>query len=135
MTLNLIQCLRVICGCRAVQTNSAERHHWHCCTCSYCHYNYNQLRLADDKTRNPGILGGIYSRFYVIATSSCTSWVGVCCRLLNLSMDNSTVLGFSDTSGDYKGLVSNYRTPYTQETLPRLSRTMIRVVIAYLGLQ
>ena len=23
-TLNLLQCLRVICGCRAVQTNSAE---------------------------------------------------------------------------------------------------------------
>ena len=62
---------------------------------------------ADDKTRNPRIPGGIYSRFYVIATSNCTSWMGVPCRLLNqeLSMDKSTVLGFSDTSGDYKELV------------------------------
>ena len=48
-------------------------------------------------------------------------------------MDNSTDLGFSDTSGDYKGLVYKYRAPYTQETLPRFS--MIQVVIAYLGLQ
>ena len=46
--------------------------------------------------------------------------VGVCCHLLNLSMDNSTVLGFSDTSGDYKGLECKYRTLYTRETLPRL---------------
>ena len=38
--------------------------------------------------------------------ASCTSLVCVCCRLLSLSMDNSTVLGFPDTSGDYKGLVS-----------------------------
>ena len=84
--------------------------------------------IAEFRTEIPG---GIYSRFYVIATSSCTSRVGVCCRLLNLSMDNSTVLGFSDTSGDYKGLVSKYRITYTRETLPRLS--MIGVVIAYLG--
>ena len=34
-------------------------------------------------------------------------------------MDNSTVLGFPDTSGDYKGLLSKYRTPYKRETLPR----------------
>ena len=54
---------------------------------------------------------------------------------LILSMDKSTVLGFSDTSGDYKGLVSKYRTPYTWETLPRLSMVVGRVVIAYLGLQ
>ena len=30
-TLNLLQCLRVVCECRAVQTNSAEN----CCICSY----------------------------------------------------------------------------------------------------
>ena len=38
-TLNLLQCLlHVICGCRAVQTNSAEiSYHWHCCICSYYH--------------------------------------------------------------------------------------------------
>ena len=31
-TLNLLQCLHVICGCRAVQTNSAKTS-----SCSYCH--------------------------------------------------------------------------------------------------
>ena len=67
--------------------------------------------VADDKTRNSGIPHRIYSRFYIIVTSSCTSRVGVCCCLLSLSMDNSTVLGFPDTSGDYRSLVSKYRTP------------------------
>ena len=78
--------------------------------------------LANDKTQNPGIPGEnywIYSRFYVIVTSSCISRVSVCCRLLNLSMDNSTVLGFPDASGDYRNLVCKYRTPYMRETLPR----------------
>ena len=44
VTLNLLQCLHVICGCRAVQTNSAETvlallH-------MYLLSQYNQLRLA-----------------------------------------------------------------------------------------
>ena len=83
---------------------------------------YNSLKMADDKTRNcgilHGILGGIYSRFYVIATSSCTSWVGVCCHLLNLSINNSTVLGFPDTSEDCRSLNSKCRTQYKWETMP-----------------
>ena len=70
------------------------------------HYN-----TANDKTWNPviwyGIPGGIYSHFNVIATSSCTSRVGVCCHLLNLSMDNSTVLGFPDTN-DKKDIINCY---------------------------
>ena len=77
---------------------------------------------ANDKTQNPGIPGEnywIYSRFHVIVTSSCISRVSVSCHLLNLSMDNSTVLGFPDTSGDYRSLVCKYRTPYMRETLPR----------------
>ena len=73
---------------------------------------------ANDKIRNPC---GFYSRFYVIVMSSCTSQVGVYCRLLNLSMDSNTVLGFPDTSEDYKSLVSKYRTPHTREMLSRLS--------------
>ena len=35
-TLNLLQCLCVICRCRTVWT-TVLRHHWHCCICSYCH--------------------------------------------------------------------------------------------------
>ena len=92
-------------------------------TCNWVAVILEYKKQADDKTRNPGfpsgIPGGIYSRFYVIATSSCTSRVGVCCRLLNLSMDNNTILGFPDTSGDYRSLNSKYGTPYKPETLPR----------------
>ena len=33
MTLNLLQCLCIICGCRTVQ----QWHQWHCCICSSCH--------------------------------------------------------------------------------------------------
>ena len=65
--------------------------------------------------------GRIYSCFYVITMSSCTSQLGVCCGLLNPSMDNSTVLGFLDTSGEYRSLVDRKWTPYTRETLPRWS--------------
>ena len=87
----------------------------------------NDIKTADDKTRNSGrnlfmFLHHCDEQLY--KPSGC---------LLNLSMDNSTILGFSYTSGDYKGLVSTYRTTYMWEMLPRLS--MVRVVIAYLGLQ
>ena len=84
---------------------------------------------ANDQTRNSG--RNSWRSFYVIEMSSCTSWVGVCCRLLNLSMNNSTVLDFPDTSGDYRSLVSKYRSSYMRETLPRLSIGRWSVVTAY----
>ena len=71
---------------------------------------------ANDKPRNPGRNLFLYSRFYVIAMSSCTSWVGVCCSLLNLSMDNSTVLGFHDTSGDYR----SFKMPFREEEVAEI---------------
>ena len=35
-TLNLLQCLHVICGYRAIRLTML-RYHWHCCICSYSH--------------------------------------------------------------------------------------------------
>ena len=36
-TLNLLQCLCVICGSRAEPYRlTVQRHQWHCCICSYC---------------------------------------------------------------------------------------------------
>ena len=37
VTLNLLQCLRVVCGCKAIQTKSVGDSHWHYWLCSYCH--------------------------------------------------------------------------------------------------
>ena len=36
-SLNWLQCLCVICECRAVYRWTVLRHHWHCCIFSYCH--------------------------------------------------------------------------------------------------
>ena len=86
-TLNTCTCIHW------VKDDTCTLAHWHCTTTIHTCALFWLMIKPGIPDRIPG---GIYSHFDV---SSCTSRMSVCCCLLNLSMDNNTVVGFPDTGG------------------------------------